>query len=514
MMIARRQIPRAALFFGTLSVQITSVWAQADQPAAANAKFETLHSFDYADGGDPWGSLVQAVNGDLYGTTWAGGSNRSGTIFKITPGGALTTIYNFCSQPGCTDGAGPAAALTQATNGDLYGTTSAGGITNPSCPYGACGTIFKITPLGVFTTIYSFCSQSSCADGQTPLAGLVQAANGDLYGTTSEGGVTTGMPQGGGTIFKIGSGGTLTTVYSFCPQTGCVDGAYPSAGLIQATNGNLYGTTQLPQGTIFKISPGGVFASIHTFCSQTGCPDGELPSSGVVQGADGYFYGTTYNGGANVNANVPNGGGTIYQIAPSGQFTTIYSFCARSACTDGDLPQAGLIQASDGSLYGTTAYGGANTNTTVPYGGGTIFKITPAGALTTLYNFCAQSGCADGFSSIATLVQETFGAFYGTTLGGGAGGNNRGSIFALSTDAPPFVETRPSAGSAGESVAILGYGLKGATSVTFNGTPVTAFYDTPTVIYAKVPAGATTGKVQVVTPNGILSSNIGFQVAP
>jgi uncharacterized repeat protein (TIGR03803 family) len=157
--------------------------------------FTTLHSFDLTDGAYVVAGLVQATNGDLYGTTGSGGTNGSGTVFKITPNGTLTTLYSFCSQSNCTDGAGP-NQMIQATNGDFYGTASSGGANGS-------GTIFKITPSGTLTTLYSFCSQSGCLDGSGPYAGLVQATNGDLYGTTTGGGAN---PFGGlfaGTVFKI-----------------------------------------------------------------------------------------------------------------------------------------------------------------------------------------------------------------------------------------------------------------------------------------------------------------------
>src|ERR1022692_651545 len=204
----------------------------------------------------------------------------------------LTTIHRFCSQSGCPDGAGPYAGLVQAANGGLYGTTLVGG-TN------SAGTIFKITPGGTLTTLYSFCPQTNCTDGATPGAGLVQAANGDLYGTTYFGGTN------GGTVFKITPGGTLTTLYNFCSQTNCTDGTGPLAGLVQAANGDLYGTTYFGGtngGTVFKITPGGTLTTLYSFCSQgvyPGCTDGLNPDAGLVQAANGDFYGTTSSGGAN-----------------------------------------------------------------------------------------------------------------------------------------------------------------------------------------------------------------------
>jgi len=475
--------------------------------------FTTLFSFDGTDGLRPNAALVQATNGDLYGTTSGGGvqpagAGGGGTVFKITPSGTITTLYNFCSQGGslCTDGAGPYAGLVQATNGDFYGTTEFGG-SSSGCYQ--CGTVFKITPSGTLTTLYSFCTQSGCTDGTYPIGGLVQAANGDLYGTTAFGGdaACSFAGLGGcGTIFKITPSGALTTLYTFCTQSGCTDGQSPAAGLVQATNGDFYGTTQgggagcLPYscGTVFKITPGGTLTTLYSFGT-----DGVSPLAGLVQATNGDFYGTTSAGGA-------NGGGTVFRITPSGTLTTLYSFCSRDPeyCLDGDQPVAGLVQATDGDFYGTTEYGGA------PSGGfaGTVFKITPSGKLTTLYSFCAQSGCTDGEYPEAGLFQATNGTLYGTTYFGGTNGD--GAVFSLSVGLGPFVETQPTFGEVGQFREILGTDLTGATSVSFNGTPASFTVVSPSLIAARVPAGATSGKVQVVTPGGTLSSNVPFRVLP
>ena len=466
---------------------------------APGGTLTTLYSFcsqtNCTDGFYPYGGLVQAANGDLYGTTQYGGTNNYGTIFKITPGGTLTTLYTFCSQT-CADGAEPFAGLVQAANGDLYGTTIGGGAN------GNDGTVFKITQGGTLTTLYSFCSQTNCTDGDQPVAGLVQAANGDLYGTTIGGGA-----NDDGTIFKITPGGTLTTLYSFCSQTNCTDGAYPYAGLVQAANGDLYGTTNYGGvngdfGTVFKITPTGTLTTLYRFCSQTNCTDGEGPYAGLVQAANGDFYGTTEYGGTNGEY-----GGTVFKITPSGALTTLYSFCSQTNCADGTEPKAGLVQAADGEFYGTTFSGGANGY------GGTVFKITPSGSLTTLYSFCSQGGtsCTDGEAPYAGLVQDTNGDFYGTTYGGA---NNGGTVFRLSVGLGPFVKPRPPYGKVGAAVKILGTNLTGATSVSFNGTVAVFEVVSSSKIPTPVPAGASSGKVQVITPSGTLSSNASFLVVP
>ena len=182
--------------------------------------FTLLYSFDLTDGADPWAGLVQATDGNFYGTTYQGGANGAGTVFKITAGGVLTTLHSFDG----TDGADPFAGLVQATDGSFYGTTYYGGAGS------GYGTVFKITAGGVLTRLHSFDS----TDGANPHAELVQATDGNFYGTTYNGGA-----NAAGTVFKITAGGVLTTLHRF----DFTDGAYPRARLVQATDGSFYGTT-------------------------------------------------------------------------------------------------------------------------------------------------------------------------------------------------------------------------------------------------------------------------------
>ncbi len=459
-------------------------------------------------------SLVQATDGDFYSTTYAGGANDNvicssvyvaggcGTVFKITASGVLTTLYNFCSQPNCTDGALPIAPLIQASNGDFYGTTQFGGANNG-------GTVFKITASGVLTTLYNFCSQPSCTDGALPSAALTQATNGDLYGTTTFGGIEGGcasVSEGCGTLFKITANGVLTTLYNFCSQPSCVDGIFPLAPLTQASSGELYGTTTEsganlePGGTVFKITLAGKLTTLYGFCSQPNCPDGSSPKSALVQAPNGDFYGTTYSGGTYYYGP----GGTAFKITPSGSLTTIYNYCSVEACADGNNPDA-LIQAANGELYGLTASGGITD-------AGTVFKLTPSGKLTTLVVFCRGSENCSGGGEPHGLIQATNGELYGTTDGGG-GRYNGGTIFSLNEGLAPFVALQTSSGAVGAKVTILGTDLIGASSVTFNGTPATFTVNAiGSAITTTVPNGATTGTVQVVTPNGALQSNAVYRV--
>ncbi|HXJ91984.1 MAG TPA: choice-of-anchor tandem repeat GloVer-containing protein [Terriglobia bacterium] len=450
--------------------------------------FTTLHSFSGTDGAYPLGVASQTTNGNLYGSTFLGGANGNGTIFEITPGGTFTKLYSFCSQSGCADGELP-YGLVQATDGNLYGGASYGGANG-------YGTIFKVNLSGKLTTLHSFDS----TDGAYPVAPLDQVTSGNLYGTTANGGAN---GSDAGTVFKITPGGTLTSLYSFCSQSGCPDGTHPNAALIQAINGDLYGTTcgaglefacnGSGPGTVFKITPGGTLTTVHSFCSQSDCADGEYPTAALVQATNEDLYGTTSQGGA-------DGYGTVYKITPSGTLTTLHSFSG----TDGAYPAAGLAYATDGNFYAETYGGGAN-------GYGTVFKITPGGTLTSLYSFCSQSGCADGANpELGGLTQDTNGTFYGTTSGGGA--NGYGTVFSLSVGLHAFIETVPTSGKVGSAVTILGNNLKGATSVTFNGTPSTISFDSSSEIKTTVPIGATTGKVEVTVSGHTLSSNVKFRV--
>jgi len=462
-----------------LALAAVLVWAVITTQSAEAQIFTSLHSFGGTDGKYTTAGLAQAVNGNFYGITYEGGVNGDGTVFKITPGGTLTTLHSFDS----TDGANPSAGLVLATNGDLYGTTYKGGANQ-------YGTVFKITPSGTLTTLHSFDN----TDGANPIGTLIQAADGNFYGITYQGGANSQ-----GTVFKMTPSGTLTTIYSLCSIAGCMDGYAANAGLIQATDGNLYGTTNgggiNGGGTVFKITLGGTLTTLYNFCALSDCTDGYDPIGGVVQAANGNFYGTTFGGGVNSL-------GTVFKMSPGGTLTTLYNFCSTSGCTDGYSPYSELVQATNGNLYGTTYEGGASGNY------GTVFEITPSGTLTTLHSFDGT----DGANPIPGLVQATNGTFYGTTYEGGA--SDDGTVFSLSVKLGPFVKTLPTSGKVGAAVKILGNNLTGATGVTFNGTAATFSVVSKSEITTTVPTGATSGTVEVTIPTRTLKSNVAFRVTP
>jgi uncharacterized repeat protein (TIGR03803 family) len=481
---------------------IVAVFCVATAIASPAQTFTTLGSFEGHDGILP-ADLIQGANGNFYGVAGLGAANGWGSLFEITAEGEAATIYNFCAQTNCTDGAYPQGGLVLGANENFYGTTFTGG--NSNCDGCGDGTVFKITPGGELTTLYSFCSQTNCTDGFDPEAGLAQGANGNYYGTTFYGGANAGSNgSGGGTLFEITPSGKLTMLYSFCSLTNCTDGANPLAAPLLAANGILYGTTfrggSDNAGTVFEITPAGQLITVHNFTSTAGSNQNAGPL-GLIQGADGNLYGiTNYGGTANY--------GTVFAITPAGTFTNLYNFCSQPNCTDGAGPVR-LLQGSDGNFYGTTALGGTGLPGCGGIGCGTVFEITAAGTLTTLYSFCTQEKCPDG-SGAYGLVQATTGNFYGTTQEGGA--SDDGTVFSLSVGLGPFVEASPTVGETGRAISILGNNLTGTTSVTFNGTPATFDVVSGTYIMAEVPSDATTGTIEVTTPSGTLSSNVAFQV--
>ena len=346
------------------------------------------------------------------------------------------------------------------------GTTFGGG----SSTLPGFGTVFQLTPGGTLTTLHSF----GQTGGANPDAALLEGISGEFYGATRSNGTSPGC----GTIFRITSSGTLTTVHRFSGPDGCG----PQAPLVQAPNGVLYGITDFGGastncgtqgcGTIFQITPQGHLTSLYSFTS--GADNGD--PQGLVQAVDGNFYGTTPLGNTN--------NGTIFRITPQGSFTTLYTFALNDP--NGSHPTA-LVAATDGNLYGSTWWGGGSNNCI--NGCGTIFRATPAGAVTKLHTFHGS----DGNTPMAALLQATDGNFYGTTSDGTAIG---GTVCKLSVGPGPFVKLLPRTGSVGASVQILGTDLTGATSVSFNGTPAAFTVTSPSVITATVPSGATSGPIE------------------
>jgi len=350
-----------------------------------SGKITTLHNFSgTADGANPYGSLIQATDGNLYGMTSSGGAAGYGTIFKITTSGAFTLLYSFA---GGTDGRTPDGSLVQATDGNLYGMTQYGGGSND-------GVIFKCTTSGTETVIATFTG----TNGQYPNGSLIQATDGNFYGMTYEGGT------GAGNIFKCTTAGVLSDLVDF----NGTDGQYPYGSLMQATDGNLYGMTEeggsSGLGTIFKCTTTGTLTTIVNF---SGTANGSYPQGDVMQATDGNLYGLTAGGGL-------SGDGVLFKCTTSGTISTISSF---TGALNGYSPYGSVIQATDGNLYGMTEYGGL-TN------GGLIFRSKLTGPVKIIYNFGITS---IGYNPDGSLIQGIDGNMYGMTSHGGS--MDLGTIF-------------------------------------------------------------------------------------
>ena len=377
--------------------------------SCASGTESVLYSFSGGplDGANPDGALIQASDGNFYGMTQFGGAKSDGVIFKITPGGTETVLHSF--QGGTSDGAYPLGDLVQASDGNFYGVTANGGGSG-------YGTVFKVTPGGTETVLYSF--KGGATDGAYPHGSLIQASDGNFYGMTNQGGSYNAVLGGDGVIFEITPAGNETVLHSFGGPT--TDGAYPVGSLVQGSDGNFYGMTQdggaNNSGTVFKVTSGGSETVLHSFGP---AKDGDSPGGSLIQGSDGSFYGLTFQGG------VAAQGGVVFKITASGAETVLYAFqgglyATQGATSDGGNPSGDLIQASDGNLYAMTQYGGADDD-------GAIVQITTSGAETVLYSF--QGTTTDGSSPRGSLIQASDGELYGMTNSGGA--SNLGTIFRL-----------------------------------------------------------------------------------
>jgi uncharacterized repeat protein (TIGR03803 family) len=486
------QMKNAICFLSSRIVLVLVVAAASTVTAAQT--FSVLYNFGI-DSGDPCnpdqaGIVAQGRDGDLQSTTPFCGANGYGDVFKITAGGALTVQYSFSNG---ADGNSPVSGLTLGTDNYFYGTTQGGGANG-------LGTVFKITPKsGIVSTLYDF----TASDGAAPAAPPIQGRDGNLYGTTLQGGdVNCGNGNGCGTVYKLTPSGKFTVLHRFRDKYG----EEPFAPLVEGNEGNFYGTAPYSSnfgGSVFKVTPRGKFTPLHVF---TG-PDGGLPFGPLVLGSDGNFYGTAAGGGT-------EGGGVVFKITPQGNFTVLHNM---NGTTDGNSPFAGLVQASDGNFYGATVNGG-DPNCTVfgSPGCGTLFKITPQGDYSVLYNFDGVTGAGP----FVTPLQHTDGLIYGDTFEGGTGnscstdGLGCGVFYSLYAGLPPFVSFLPpqSSGKVGKTIEILGQGFTGTTAVSFNGTSASFKVILDTYLTAIVPQGATTGFVMVTTPNGTLKSNKKFQV--
>lgn len=457
-------------FYGTLSTGGTYGSAGAVFRMTQGGTLSTLASF-YSNingnlsGSGPQSDLVQGPDGNFYGTTKSAGANGSGTLFRMTPGGVVTILVSFAgSSPPL--GSSPICGLTLGADGNFYGVTQSGGASGS-------GTVFKMTPAGVFTTLVSFTGTSGSYPGSSPRAKLTQGADGNFYGSTATGG-----SNGFGTLFMVTPGGVLTTLVQFTGTTGSFPGATPTGALTQGTDGNFYGTTSSGGagnfGTAFMVTPAAAFTPLVSFTGTTGAALGSSPKGALVQMDDGNFYGTTQTGGSG------GGFGTFFQLTPGGVLTTLVNLTGSTGSAPASSPNGALVAGADGALYGTSSSGGLNN-------AGSIFKVTTGGQFTTLVSLTTAP-------NFGRLIQGADGGLYGATLGGG-GALNYGTLFATPIGGAPVTLSRlaPVSGTTALNVrAGLLLGLDG----NYYGTTVSG--------------GTGSGSVFQLTPSGAVTPLISF----
>jgi len=460
----------------------------------------TPWSFDGkgTDGVNPYSGLTLGTDGNFYGTTYEGGSSGAGTVFKVTSSGKITTLYSFGGFNCCAY-----AAPIQGLDGNFYGTTSDGGGE-------VFGTVYKMTPSGKLTVIYTFPGSSKLA---YPMA-LTLGTDGNFYGTALGGGAN----KFGG-VFKITPHGKLTVLYSF---SGTPDGETPKGAIIQATDGNFYGTTEKGgvngYGSIYKMTRAGALTIIHSF-NEDGL--GLQPLAGLVQATDGKFYGAAASLG---------GFGVIFQITSSGTYAVLVSLTNVAGKFPGANPQVSLFQHTNGTLYSDT-YGGGSQIKGVVYSlgmglGPFVSFVGPLfeGKVGNMIEILGQglTGTTKvsfhGVSATFSVVSDTYltavvpanaatGSVTVSTPGGKLTSNR---IFRV---IPAILSFSPPSGPVGTPVTIIGTSFTGAKKVTFGGVKATTFtVDLDTQITATVPTGAKTGKIQVTTPGGTATSATDFTV--
>jgi uncharacterized repeat protein (TIGR03803 family) len=477
--VTTKSAAAVALSFLTLLFVLAAaaIPAQAQTPTVLHQFMQTS-----TDACAPRGNIVQGRDGDMYGGGGACGGHGSGAIYRISPAGAESVFFSFPQQWTNCGGAG----LTLGSDGNFYGACVSG---NPAT---GLGSIFRLTPAGVFTDLHDFTG----VDGDSlPVYPPIQASDGNFYGVTGN------EVQICGNVYRLTPAGVYTNLHAFSGSD-C-----HSSNLFQASDGNLYGTLAdctLPGsvGCVYKISTAGVFKEIHGFTFTTG----ENPCTGMIQGKDGKLYGATNQGAV-------NGSGNIYKMTTAGVSTDIHDFnnATDASCVNNIGPPVNMLQVTDGTFYGVNpAYG--------PYGG-SIYKLTSANVFSA---FLFPSTDVDGNSPSSTLIQNTNGLVYGTTPSGGGTSTTcpqicQGTFFSVSTGVEPFVNLEPTekTGNVGASVGMFGQGFSSASVVKFGGVAAKSKTLTGTTyLTAVVPAGAHTGTVTVTTGTTTLTSPQTYKVKP
>jgi uncharacterized repeat protein (TIGR03803 family) len=442
----------------------------------------TLHGFRQVatDACEPEDNIVQGRDGNMYGVGVGCGTNNTGAVYKISPAGAESVVFNFPSNWSfCFSG------LTLGSDGNFYGTC----FTNP----GGNGGIFKLTPAGVFTDVHDFTGVSGDTE---PVYAPIQATDGNFYGTTGD------YPFSCGNIYQLTPAGVYKNLHTFSGSD-----CGPASSLFQGSDGNLYGTLYAcalngsGPGCVYKITTAGVFKEIYGFASSTG----DLPCTGVIQGKDGKLYGATNQGGA-------NNSGNIYKLTGAGVHTDLHDFNNTTDASCGDnvgRTTVNLLQVTDGNFYGVNGING-------PSGSGSIYKLTSANVFTA---FLFPNPPVDGDAPLSTLIQNTNGLVYGTTATGGPTSCSpcQGVFFSVSTGDAAFVNLEPTQKTAivGAKVGMFGQGFKSTSVVKFGGVASTSVtLSGTTYLTAAVPVGAQTGAVTVTTGSTTLTSPQTFKVKP
>jgi len=470
-----------AAFVLTFPLFSTRAWG-------APPSISLLHSFGDGsvanDGHFCGAALIKGLDGNFYGTTISGGSTVAadpaglgfGSIFKMTPAGVVTIVHSFKDGSVANDGAHPYDALTIGSDGNFYGTTHQGGSAD-------LGTVFKMTQAGVVTILHSFGDGSVTNDGAFPYATLVEGVDGAFYGTTFNGGSATF-----GTIFKTTPAGVTTILHSFADGSITGDGFNPYASLIKASDGKFYGTTfeggTAGDGTAFQMTPAGTVTILHSFVDGTVTNDGSNPVAGLMEASDGNFYGTTDIGGS-ANA------GTVFKMTSAGAVTILHSFLDGSVTNDGANPFAALLQGADGTFYGTTNNGGLGFgsvfNMTAAGVVTILHKCGDPGTITGPFT-------NDGSTPVAALLEDSDGHFYGTTQNGGSA--SFGSIFRLST--LNFVVSLPANTTAGIpfNITVTAFNFAGNVATGYGGTVHFTSDDPTATLPADITLTNGTGKIQ------------------
>jgi len=428
--------------------------------------YTDIHDFVGTDGccANYPGMMAQGEDGNIYGATSSGGKLGGGAVFKITPSGTFTDIYDFDG----THGEYPQGGLSMGTDGNFYGTTYQGGAHSH-------GVVFKVTPAGAYTDLYDF---AGTGDGAYPRVPPVMASDGNLYGVTGD--------DTNAVLYKITTAGVFTAILTV------PNGSY--SPLILANDGNLYGTTvyggTFNRGIVFQFSTATKkLKTIYNFQNEGG------PYGPLLQGSDNALYGTCVGGGT-------GSGGVVFRVTTAGVYKVLVNFTSGGA--NGSTPFAGLVQGSDKFLYGVTSTGGTNKL-------GVLFKVSTTGTnYAVLFNFAT----ATGDTPLSTPLLHTNGTIYGLAYHGGSH-TAYGTIYSFTNKLKPFIQPVVLKSSrVNSSVELLGQGFNTATGVLFGTGAGTLTVSSDTFATAKILAGATTGQITVDEPGGNLLSPLSFKITP